>query len=166
MAAGSLLGVVALLTLPSQAFDRIVPVLVAVAGLLVIAQPLLVRHLSGRVSRAAGPAVGTIGIYSGYFGAAQGVLLIGALGLLTPHPLRRVNALKNVLAVVGNGVAGIVYAFIAPVDWAAAGLLAVGSALGGPIGAALAQRVPAGPLRVLIAAVALGVAVHLALSAY
>lgn len=166
---GSALGAVALLTLPSTAFDQIIPVLVALAGLLVLVQPLVVRRLTPRgevASSATGPVVGAIGVYSGYFGAAQGVLLIGALGLLTPQPLKQVNAVKNILAVAGNGVAGIIYAFVAPVNWTAAGLLAVGSAAGGPIGAALAKRVQPGPLRVGIAVVALAVAVHLSLSAY
>ncbi|MCW2599678.1 MAG: hypothetical protein JWM02_1507 [Frankiales bacterium] len=166
--AGSLAGAVLLLTLPGGAFNRIVPVLVGLAGLLVLAQPLIVRRIRDRAatSAATSPVVGAIGVYSGYFGAAQGVLLVGALGVLAPQPLRKVNAIKNILAVIGNGVAGLVYALLAPVNWTAVLLLAVGSACGGPIGAALAKRVPAGPLRVGIAAAALIVAVRLGLSAY
>lgn len=167
---GSLLGAVLLLQLPDGAFDVIVPVLVGAAGLLVLAQPLVVRLAgraeSGRSSPATGPAIGAVGIYSGYFGAAQGVMLIGALGALTPQPLRRVNAVKNAIAVTANGVAGVVYAVVAPVDWTAVLLLAVGSASGGPLGAALAKRIPAAPLRLGIATVALVVAVKLALSAW
>lgn len=167
---GSLFGAVLLLTLPGAAFDRVVPVLVGLAGVLVLAQPLVVRVTrrpdEAPPSAATGPAVATVGIYSGYFGAAQGVLLIGVLGVLTPAPLRRTNAVKNVIAVTANGFAGIVYAVVAPVDWTAVLLLAVGSACGGPIGALLARRIPAGPLRLGIAAVALVVAVQLALSAW
>jgi uncharacterized membrane protein YfcA len=166
--AGSAVGAALLLALPASAFDRIVAVLVAVAGLLVLVQPLVVRYVRqddrAEHSRATGPVVGAVGVYSGYFGAAQGVILIGVLGLLTTQPLRRINAVKNVIAVTANGVAGVVYAFVAPVHWLAALLLAVGSACGGPIGAAIASRVPATPLRVFIAVVALGVAAHLALS--
>ncbi|HEU0104084.1 MAG TPA: sulfite exporter TauE/SafE family protein [Mycobacteriales bacterium] len=167
---GSLVGAVLLLTLPGSAFERIVPVLVGAAGLLVLAQPLITRlagrEEGGRSSRATGPAIAAVGIYSGYFGAAQGVMLVGVLGVLAPQPLRQVNAVKNVIAVTANGVAGVVYAFAAPVHWVAVLLLAVGSACGGPIGAALAKRIPPGPLRLGIAAVALGVAVHLALQAW
>ena len=168
-AAGSLVGAAVLLALPSSAFDRVVPVLVGAAGLLVLAQPWVVRRTrraEGRPSRAAGPGVAAVAVYSGYFGAAQGVLFIGVLGVLAPQPLRQTNAVKNVLAVVGNGGAGLVYAFLAPVDWTAVLLLAVGSAAGGPIGAALSRRVPPGPLRLGIAAVALVVAVRLALTAW
>lgn len=170
VALGSAVGAVLLLTLPSSAFDAVVPVLVGLAGVLVLAQPLVVRltrREEGRPpSAAAGPSVGAVGIYSGYFGAAQGVMLIGALGITAPAPLRRTNAVKNVLSVLGNGVAGLVYAVVAPVHWVAVLLLAVGSFLGGPVGAYLARRVPPGPLRVAIAAVALGVAVHLALQSW
>ena len=169
---GSLAGAVLLLVLPGDAFDKVVPVLVGVAGLLVLAQPLVVRLVRreadghGAVSPGTGLGVGTVGIYSGYFGAAQGVLLIGVLGVLAPAPLARLNALKNVIAVTANGVAGVVYALVAPVHWTAVLLLAVGSAAGGPVGAALSRRIPPGPLRVAIAAVSLVVAVRLALSAW
>jgi len=169
---GSLVGAVLLLALPSGAFNRVVPVLVGLAGLLVLAQPLVVRlarrEESGPASTKTGPAIGAvgIGIYSGYFGAAQGVLLLGTLGVLAPQPLPRVNAVKNVLAVAANAAAGTVYVFVAPVHWTAVLLLAVGSASGGPLGALLARRIPPGPLRLAIAAVALVVAVRLGLSAW
>jgi uncharacterized protein len=166
---GSLVGAGVLLALPSAAFDRVVPVLVGAAGLLVLAQPAVVRwtgRVEGRPSRAAGPGVGAVAVYSGYFGAAQGVLFVGVLGVLAPQSLRRTNAVKNVLAVTANGGAGLVYAVAAPVDWTAVLLLAVGTACGGPIGAALALRVPPGPLRLGIAAVALVVAVQLGLAAW
>ena len=167
--AGSVVGAVLLLQVPGG-FEQVVPVLVALAGLLVVGQPLVVR-LAGRTSatrssRATGPALGAVSIYSGYFGAAQGVMMVGVLGVLTSHPLRRANAVKNVLSVAANGVAGLVFAVVAPVDWAAVLLLAVGSACGGPVGAALSRRIPAGPLRLGIAAVALVVAVRLALDAW
>lgn len=169
IAAGSVLGSVLLLQLPSAAFDKVIPFLVALAGLLVLAQPVIVRRSrreAGQDSRWTSGAVGTIGVYSGYFGAAQGVLLIGTIGALRPRPLLLTNATKNVLAVVGNGVAGVIYAVVAPVHWVAVTALAVGSTAGGPVGAVLAQRIPAGPLRIAIAVIALGVAVKLGVDAF
>ncbi|MCW2779416.1 MAG: integral rane protein [Frankiales bacterium] len=169
-AAGSAVGAVLLLTLPSGAFDAVVPVLVGAAGLLVLAQPFVVRAVGreedGPPSRATGPAMGGVAVYSGYFGAAQGVMLIGVLGVLAPQPLRRVNAVKNVVALTANGVAGAVYAVVAPVNWRAVLALAVGSLLGGPLGALLAKRVAPGPLRIGIALVALVVSVQLAVRAW
>jgi uncharacterized membrane protein YfcA len=169
-AVGSALGAVLLLTLPGDAFDAVVPVLVGAAGVLVLAQPLVVRAAGreedGPPSPATGPAVGAVAVYSGYFGAAQGVMLIGVLGALAPQPLRKVNALKNVVAVTANAVAGAIYAVVAPVDWFAVLALAAGSVLGGPLGALLAKRVRPGPLRIAIALVALVVAVQLAVKAW
>lgn len=171
VALGSVGGAVLLLQLPSAAFDRVVPWLVGLAGLLVIAQPVIARRSRRPAqdhpsSRWTGPSVGTVGVYSGYFGAAQGVLLIGVLGVLRSRQLREDNAAKNVLAVVGNGVAGLLYAFLAPVNWVAVLLLALGSAAGGPVGAVLAKRVKPGPLRIAIALISLVVAVRLAIDAY
>lgn len=169
-AVGSLAGAVLLLTLPGEAFDRVVPVLVALAGLLVLAQPLVLRWTrreeSGPPSAATGPAVGAVAVYSGYFGAAQGVMLIGVLGTLAPQPLRQVNAVKNVVAVTANAAAGVVYALVAPVEWVAVLALALGSLCGGPLGALLATRISPGPLRLGIALLALFVAVRLALDAW
>lgn len=170
-AAGSVAGAVVLLRLPSGAFDRVVPVLVGLAGLLVLGQPLARsagrRGAAGQApSPATGPVVGLLGAYGGYFGAALGVLLVGALGLLSPAALSRVNAHKNVLAAAANGTAGVIYAAVAPVSWPAVLALAVGSALGGPVGAVLARRIAAGPLRVVIATVSLVVAVRLAADAW
>ena len=162
---GSSVGAVLLLMAPSRAFSSVVPVLVGLAGLLVLLQPLVVRVARAGTTtapRASGPVVGAIGIYSGYFGAAQGVLLIGALGMLTSQPLRRINASKNVLAVTGNGVAGLIYVFFATVNWTATLLLSAGSVAGGPIGAALARRLPTTQLRIAVAMLALAVAVVLA----
>jgi uncharacterized protein len=163
---GSVLGAALLLAMPSEAFDHIVPVLVGAAGVLVLLQPVILRwtrrHEAGPTTRGSGPAVGAVGIYSGYFGAAQGVMFIGVLGVTAPQPLARINALKNVVAVTANGVAGVVYAIVAPVNWLAVLLLAVGSGFGGPLGASLARRVPAAPLRIGIACLALVVGVYLA----
>jgi uncharacterized membrane protein YfcA len=92
-------------------------------------------------------------VYGGYFGAAQGILLLGILGLALPDDLHRVNALKNVLAMLVNLVAGIVFAFVADVAWDAAALLAVGSAAGGQLGARYGRRLPPGVLRAVIVVV-------------
>jgi uncharacterized membrane protein YfcA len=92
------------------------------------------------------------GTYGGYFGAAQGVLQVGWFGLLLPEPVQRINAVKNVLTTVVNAVAAVAYLVVAPqrVDWAAAGLIAAGSLVGGSVGAALGRRLPAPVLRAAI----------------
>jgi uncharacterized protein len=90
------------------------------------------------------------GIYGGYFGAAQGVLMIGLLGIFLDEPIQRINGLKNVLTFVVNGTAAIVFIAVTHVDWVLAGLIAVGSTIGGYFGARYGRRLPPMALRILI----------------
>ena len=99
-------------------------------------------------------------MYGGYFGAAQGVLLMAILGIGVDETLQRLNAVKNVLAAVVNGVAGLLFIVVADVDWRIVGLIGVGSVIGGQLGATVGRRLPAPVLRVVIVVVgvaALGV---------
>jgi uncharacterized protein len=172
---GSLIGGVAgallLLVLPSEAFDAIVPVLVGLGVFLVAFQPRINRWLVARRRRAgleteasedgrgrpdAGwlwPGVAATGVYGGYFGAAQGILLVAVLGLGSADPVHRANAIKNVLAAVVNGVAAVVFVAVADVDWLVAGLIAGGSVLGALAGARVGRRLPAAALRAVIVVV-------------
>ncbi|MGO9754906.1 MAG: sulfite exporter TauE/SafE family protein [Solirubrobacteraceae bacterium] len=154
---GSVLGATLLLTLPASAFKAIVPAFITLALVAIILSPRLVRALDSR-RRAAherpGPlamlAVFLSGIYGGYFGAAQGILLLAILGLALDESLHRINALKNVLAGLVNFVAGVIFVFAAQVAWAPAGLIAAGAILGGMIGARWGRRLPPAALRALI----------------
>lgn len=147
---GGIVGAVLLLTLPPGAFKTIVPVLIGIALVLVVVQPWLSRRLAqtrpdsvtDRVTALLGVGVLIAGIYGGYFGAAQGVLLIGLMGLLLRDDLQRINATKNVLALIVNAVAAVVFIAVAHVDWAAAGLIAAGGVLGGQLGALVGRRLP------------------------
>jgi uncharacterized membrane protein YfcA len=161
---GALTGAWLLLHLPSATFDRVVPVLVALAAALVAVQPFIDRALARRrehhpdapVSRGrlAGIGLGSYATstYGGYFSASQGVLLMGVAGLIAPQPLQRLNALKNITTVTVNSVAAATYVIVAPdrVVWAAAGLLTVGSLVGGAVGARVGRRLPTALLRGLI----------------
>lgn len=163
---GGLTGAILLLALPSQAFDTIVPVLIALALVLVIAQPKLAAALRARRERTGTTAQRDGGIallvglllasaYGGYFGAAQGVLYLSLMGLLLHDDLQRINALKNVLAAIVNGVAAVFFLFVAHFDWAAVGLIALGSTLGGQLGAKVGRRLPPTALRAVIVVVGL-----------
>ncbi len=155
---GGIIGAVLLLTLPPGAFKAIVPVLIAIALVLVVVQPWLSRRLArtrpqavtDRVTALLGVGVLIAGVYGGYFGAAQGVLLIGLMGLLLHDDLQRINATKNVLALIVNAVAAVVFIAVAHVDWAAAGLIALGGVLGGQIGALVGRRLPPLVFRAII----------------
>jgi uncharacterized protein len=167
---GGITGAILLLSLPASAFKRIVPAFIAIALVLIVVQPLLSRALAARRERhrdsdRAGP-VGTVatfgsGVYGGYFGAAQGVILIALLGIFIDDSLQRLNAAKNLLAALVNGVAAVLFIVAAHVAWGAAGLLAVGAVAGGQLGATIGRRIPAPLLRVVIVIVGTAVAVKL-----
>jgi uncharacterized membrane protein YfcA len=170
---GGLTGAALLLILPAAAFARIVPALILVACVLVAVQPRLSPWVVERRARteAVHPGGGPVlvvgvyltGIYGGYFGAAQGVILIALLAILVDDDLQRLNALKNLIAVVVNGVAALIFIFVAPVAWAPAILLAIGSTIGGQLGALVGRRLSPFALRAAIILVGTIVAVRLLL---
>ncbi len=157
--AGGLAGAVLLLQLPSSVFDKAVPVLVLLAVGLMAAQPRLAAYLArrGRAPEHAGfplrVGVFAVSVYGGYFGAAQGVLLLGLLGLLLPVTLQQANGLKNVLAAAVNAISGVAFAITAHVDWYVALDLAVASSLGGVVGSRYGRRLPSTVLRRVVVAV-------------
>ena len=171
-AAGAIAGALLLLALPQSAFEAVVPVLIALSVVLVLAQPrIAARAAARRAGAGVDPADTSVsrrgwvvvalgvlgaGVYGGYFGAAQGVLLIGVIGAVLLHErLQFVNGTKNLLSTVVNGVAAITFVIAAPehVDWAVAGLIAGGSAVGGLLGAAVGRRLPPPVLRGAVALV-------------
>ncbi|QKW22189.1 sulfite exporter TauE/SafE family protein [Kitasatospora sp. NA04385] len=164
---GGLTGAILLIALPGGAFEAIVPVLILTALVLVVLQPRVARAMAARRAAAgtAAPAtdggwlllacIGLTGVYGGYFGAAQGVLLLALMGMLLPDDLQTINGIKNVLAVIVNGVAAVFFLFASTIDWTAALLIAVGATLGGVLGARIGRRLPPIALRALIVAVGL-----------
>ncbi|MBA3865020.1 MAG: sulfite exporter TauE/SafE family protein [Solirubrobacterales bacterium] len=154
---GGITGAVALLVLPASAFKAIVPVFIAIVLILVVLQPRINRRLAERGpgswhERGLFPplAIYATGVYGGYFGAAQGILLLAILGVALPQSLQRTNGLKNVLAALVNGVAGLYFALVADVAWGPALIIAAGSIVGGQIGARYGRRLSADTLRALI----------------
>ena len=161
-ALGGIIGAVLLLTLPEAAFRAIVPVLIGIALVLVIVQPWLSERLAARtgadrteVTPALWVGVFLTGIYGGYFGAAQGVLLLAIMGVLLTESLQRITAVKTVLALLANATAAVVFVFTADVDWVAAALVAVGAVIGGQLGAGVGRRLPPAALRAAIVVVGL-----------
>jgi uncharacterized membrane protein YfcA len=169
--AGALIGSFLLLHLPEKVFIRIVPVLLILALLLVIAGPRIQAYARRRAEaagrsaehvpplRMAALVVGTfaVGVYGGYFTAAQGILLMGVMGALLPEDMQRMNAAKNLLALLVNVVAALAYTVVAfdRISWLVAGLIAVGSLLGGWLGARYGRRLSPNALRAVIVVVGL-----------
>ncbi|MFF9572190.1 sulfite exporter TauE/SafE family protein [Streptomyces sp. NPDC014685] len=161
---GGFTGAVLLLALPSTAFETIVPILVALALVLVILQPRISKAVQRRRDRDGAPAhpdggpllfVGLMlaSVYGGYFTAAQGIIYLSLMGMLLDDTMQRLNAVKNVLAAIVNSIAALFFLFVADFDWTAVVLIAVGSAIGGQIGAKVGRRLSPTVLRVLIVAV-------------
>ncbi|OFJ52212.1 sulfite exporter TauE/SafE family protein [Mycolicibacterium grossiae] len=160
-----------LLHLPEKVFITVVPVLLIGALILVVAGPRI-QAWARRRSEAAGRSLehitrgrlialiaGTfvVGVYGGYFTAAQGILLIAVMGALLPEDMQRMNAAKNLLSLIVNVVAALAYVLVAfdRISWPAAGLIAVGSLLGGFLGAHYGRRLSPNALRVVIVVVGL-----------
>ncbi|QUR69677.1 sulfite exporter TauE/SafE family protein [Mycobacterium spongiae] len=169
--AGAALGAFLLLHLPEKVFTQIVPVLLVLALVLVLIGPQIQTWArrraeeAGRSAEHIAPArmaalvFGTfvVGVYGGYFTAAQGILLIGVMGALLPESVQRMNAAKNLLALVVNIVAAVAYTGVAfdRISWPVAGLVAVGSLVGGSVGARLGRRLSPATLRATIVVVGL-----------
>ncbi len=165
---GGITGAVLLLVLPAAAFKAIVPVFIAAALVLTVLQPRLSLWLVKRQidlerngSLFTALAVYLAGVYGGYFGAAQGILLLGILGVSLAQDLQRTNALKNVLAGLVNGVAGVYFVFAAHVEWAPAAIIACTSILGAQLGARYGRRLPPTALRAVIVVVGIAAIVRL-----
>ena len=165
-AIGGLVGGVLLLVLPPKTFEVVVPALITLGIVLVVTGPRISRWVARRhpddqpalPHRAwwVWPAVLAAGVYGGYFGAAQGVLLIAILGIGVQEGLQRLNGVKNVLGAVVNGVAGLLFIVVADVDWQIVLLIAAGSVIGGQVGAGIGRRLPDRLLRTVIVVVGLG----------
>jgi hypothetical protein len=165
---GGTTGALLLLALPGSVFEGVVPVLILAAAVLMAVQPRVGawvaarggHHPHGRLPLVLG--VYLTGIYGGYFGAAQGVVLIALLATFLDDHLQRLNAAKNVLAMVVNGVAGVIFILVSHISWPVAGLIAAGSIVGGQLGGRFGRRLPAEVLRAVIVVGGVAVAAILA----
>jgi hypothetical protein len=167
--AGTIIGAI-LLTLPGSAFKHAVPFLLLVAVALVLIGPVVTKRRTARGAMREHPGallqVGTFltAIYGGYFGAAQSVVLFGLFGITLADNVQRLNALKTVVSGSISLVAAVFFMAATSVAWSVAGLMVIGSLVGGRLGATIARRIPPDVLRAIIAVVGTGVAIKLFVS--
>ncbi|HEV7132467.1 MAG TPA: sulfite exporter TauE/SafE family protein [Gaiellaceae bacterium] len=167
--AGGVTGALLLFELPASAFRAIVPVCIGTGVVLVLVQPLVTRQLARRRAAPAGDGHGwaaacglfLAGVYGGYFGAGQGLLIIAVLGFAVADTLHRLTALRNVLAGATNTVAAVAFVVATHIAWGAVLLIAVGSTLGGWAGVHVGRRLPPFAYRLVIAAVGVVAVVRL-----
>lgn len=174
---GGAAGAVLLLALPPGAFAIVVPPLLLLSGVLAAIQPKVAAAIARRRTatqptgrnprpvssvgdvRTTDPrllaSIAAAGVYGGYFGAAQGVILLALLGIFIEGGMTQVNGIKNVLAGSANLISAVIFLLVANVDWAATLVIAVGASIGGGVGGRYGRRLPAGPLRGLVVAIAL-----------
>ena len=168
-AVGGLTGGLLLLAYPG-AFAAIVPVLIAVALVLVATGPYLSRRLAEHRHEEAhrsGPLAFLLfagSVYGGYFGAGMGIIMIALLTIFLPDSIQRLNGLKNVLAALINGVAALLFIALAPVNWGVALIIATGSICGGQLGAGVGRRLPPRVLRAAIIVVGIAAEAKLLLT--
>jgi len=159
--AGGLVGAILLLVLPDDSFKAIVPVLIAIGLVMVVVGPAVQRRTAARQREGSGGLIARIllisgifvlGVYGGYFGAAQGILLIGLMGMLLSDGIQRLTAIKNVLATLVNAVAAVVFVIVAEdrIDWTVVALISSGAFIGGYLGARYGRRLSPRVLRVCI----------------
>ena len=163
-ALGAVAGGALLLLLPEGVFEAVVPLLILAACALMVVRPApqLSHGALSHYRKIAIVAVAfAVGIYGGYFGAAQGVILLAALRFLLPDSLQRLNGLKNVLVGIANGIAALLFIAVADVAWGAAALVAVGSIAGAQFGATYGRRIPDERLRWTVVIVGVAVAIIL-----
>jgi len=165
-AIGGAIGAVLLFVLPDDAFAAIVPVLIVLGLVLVVTGPRISKGVARRREAKGGtlrehgpwwmwPVVTLTGVYGGYFGAAQGIILMAFLGIGLDETLQRLNAVKNLLVALVNGIAGVLFAIFVDVDWLVVGLIGVGAIIGAQLGAAYGRRLPDNVLRGFIVVVGL-----------
>lgn len=164
-------GAALVLALPPSVFARVVPVLILLAVLLVLVQPLLskmVKRWIGHHREEDFPhrvpsvlAAGAVGVYGGYFGGGQGIVLMGALPLVFSPDLQVSNGVKNVLAATANATAAAVFIVAGHVIWSVAIVLAFSSVAGGWVGSKVAKKLPTIVFRMVIAVVGIAAAIAL-----
>jgi uncharacterized membrane protein YfcA len=148
--AGAIVGGILLLQLPESVFDAVVPILILLACVLMAIKRTPEQRADAEHTGAGTVASFATGIYGGYFGAAQGIILMSLLRFCFPDDLQRLNAIKIVLTATANGVAAVLFIFVADVAWDAAALIAAGSVVGAAVAARYGRRIPSEVLRWMV----------------
>ncbi|NGO47255.1 sulfite exporter TauE/SafE family protein [Streptomyces ureilyticus] len=158
-AIGGAVGAVTLIVTSPDVFQFMVPILVAGASVLLLLQPRINRMAAGPVSSDCDAGdhfsllsmsgMFAVSVYTGYFGAAGGILAVALLGVVIDEPLVRINAIKNATNILANSTASVIFIIAGSVHYGAALPLAAGFLLGGGIGPLLARKISRGLLRSL-----------------
>ena len=152
---GGVAGSAMLLRTPEHAFVLLIPWLLLFATALFSFGGAVAGRVRGQVPVSVAVVVQlVIGVYGGYFGGGMGIMMLAVLSLMGMTDIHRMNALKTVLSALANGVAVIAFIAAGAVDWGRGVVMIAGGVLGGYAGAAIARRVDAKRVRLLVLAIA------------
>ncbi|MCP0887849.1 sulfite exporter TauE/SafE family protein [Ligilactobacillus sp. WILCCON 0076] len=178
---GSVGGSLLLLHLPSTSFEKVVPFFIFGAGILLLLSSRKKRvvansmdsvgakkkyQLSRVVTVLSSISLIFVGGYTGYFGAAGGVLFLAILSLITDYEFPVVNAIKNVIGFVANLTATFIFIAKSHIVWLYVVPMGIGLLVGGYTGPIIVRHINIHLLRILIAFAAFGLAIYLFVQAY
>ncbi len=166
---GGIIGAVLLYRTPTELFDRLVPMLILFATLLFMVQePIQRRFDLTAVHEARSHWLSwtmffqlLVGIYGGYFGAGIGILMLAAFSLMGHTDIHQMNGLKNILAIIINGIAAAYFIWVGLVIWPDALIMAFGAILGGIAGTGIARRLGQTAVRRIVVGVGFAMALSL-----
>jgi uncharacterized membrane protein YfcA len=155
---GSLLGAGLLLSFPPRVFEHIVPFLLLGATLTLL---LPIRPSIGKKNqRAEALGIAASGLYCGYFGPGQGIMVIASLAR-NPRKPDLMNAAKNIIVAIPSTASNIVYLFSGRVHWVLALALFLGSSIGGGVGGRWATKMSPNFYRALVMTVGISASIYL-----
>lgn len=152
VATGSILGAILLLLLPGHIFEWIAPFMLLGASLLTLFKDWVLRHNGAlrKLPHAYGTTVFLMATYGGYFGAGIGLLFMAGLTIFQNSDIKTLNAIKNVMQLAANGIAGLIFVFFGHINWLMALVMTLGTLIGAQIGARISHRISADKLRIVI----------------
>jgi uncharacterized membrane protein YfcA len=155
---GSLIGAGLLLSFPPRVFEHIVPFLLlgATLTLLLPTRP----SISKKNEKAEAIGIAASGLYCGYFGPGQGIMVIASLAR-NPKKPNVMNAAKNIIVAIPSTASNIVYLFSGRVHWDLAFALFLGSSIGGGVGGRWATKMSPNFYRALVMTVGFGASIYL-----
>jgi uncharacterized protein len=163
---GSALGATLLLRIPKTFFGEIVPFILLAASLIfTIGDRIPARLRGSELQRGDAPRIPPgvayaiqflLAVYAGFFGAGLGILMLSLFLFMGLKSIHQMNALKNTLGLMLNGLSSAIFLASSAVAWEHAGVMILGTSIGGYFSAVWVQRVEPRKVRRFIVAVAWG----------
>jgi uncharacterized membrane protein YfcA len=165
---GASLGCVLLLSASPGTFRAVVPWLIGAATLLFALAPRITKRLAHIDHSHPGRrwtlyiGVFVASIYGGYFGAGLGIVLLAVMAISLPFDMAELQGLRNLLSLIINSCAAIIFIFRGHLAVDAVYMLLIGTLIGGWLGTLLIQRLSPKVVRILIILIGAATTIRLA----